>query len=185
MCSSDLRAMWLYHSQQNLALEKVRINVPVALSVEQAAANRMIVARLEMDLADPQPAALMRQSNERLHEWRSQPALAVASELVEASRLIPTAVLASVVKKADATISSLRGVARLGTIGGHHVSGIWPLVAPIGAAVSVTSVGVGQEVSMCVTHDTAAVRDESLWAFCLGRAMSETAGVALVAYRFD
>lgn len=179
------RAVWLYHSEQDLTLERVRINVPVALNVERAAANQMIVARIEMDLTNPRPDALMQQSNERLHEWRNQPALAVASELVEASRLIPTAVLASVVKKADATISSLRGVPRLGTVGGHQVSGIWPLVAPIGAAVSVTSVGVGLDVSMCVTHDTAAVRDESLWTRCLSQAMSETAGVTLVAYHFD
>lgn len=174
-----------YHQRSGIRLEKLRINVPVALSVEKAQANQMLVARLEMSLDDLQPAALMSQSNRLLHEWRSQPALGLASELIEASRLVPSGLIASVVKKADATISSLRGVPRLGHIGGRRVSSIWPLVAPIGAAVSITSVGVGTDVTMCVTHDEAAVTDIGLWRSCLSAAMSQTAGVELIEHKFE
>jgi len=98
---------------------------------------------------------------------------------VEASRLIPTSILASAIKKADATISTMRGLPRLGHVFGSEVTAIWPLVAPVGAAVSVTSMGAGLDISMCVSRDLAAVSNTALWEQSLAQAMSEAAGISL------
>lgn len=184
LVASVAKALYLYHSARGQSLEKIRINVPVALDAQAVAANNLVVARLEIDIDESSVAQLMQRSNAALRSWRQQPALQVAQELVEASRLIPTHILAAAIKKADATISTMRGLPRMGHVFGSPVVGIWPLVAPVGAAVSVTSMGTGLDIAMCVSVDEAAVSDVALWNSCLATSMSEAAGVVLEPMHF-
>ena len=179
-----LKLLWNFHSQQSQPLKSARINVPVATTVDAAAANRMIVARLECEVDGAKFDELMQRSHQSLSEWRNEPGLALATQLVEASRLIPIDILTTAVKQADATISTLRGVARLGHIDGFRIDAIWPLVAPVGAAVSVTSVGVGQSIFLCISWDKSAISDSQIWNIVLTETFSEILPVGCVRHEF-
>lgn len=179
-----LKALWNYHNRVGTPLSAAHINIPVAMNVEDAASNRMIVARLNCSLDDANFDQLMQRSHETLRQWRAEPGLALAGQLVDASRLVPIDLLANAVKQADATISTLRGVPKLGHIDSHVASAIWPLVAPIGAAVSITSVGIGQSIYLCITWDVLAIDDQTIWKQVLTDTWIEIFGTAIASHEF-
>ena len=80
----------------------------------------------------------MAEVGQTVKRWRKEPALAMADQLAELSRLIPPELISAVAQASDLTASNVPGVPVPVWLAGARVSRMYPLVATIGAAVNVT-----------------------------------------------
>jgi len=62
-----------YHVRMGFGLSSISVNVPVAMSLADAVSNRMVVARLMLDLDSADTVSMLQQSRNALSEWRSSP----------------------------------------------------------------------------------------------------------------
>lgn len=138
-------------------------NIPVAMNINDAAANKLIVARIDFSSETQSISQLMQTSREKLRTWRNEPSLSLASHLINATALIPIDIITKTLKNADATISTLVSSASQKRLLGFEIKGVWPLVPPIGAALNFTSVAIGEYVHIGLAIDSAAIKDFQVW----------------------
>lgn len=152
-----------YFEVDKLGRKNLVVNIPVAMNLDDAVSNKLVVARIDFEI-EPQPVtAVMQYSREKLRNWRKEPGLSIAAHLINASALIPIDLITKAIKNADATISTLVGGATSKRMFGFEVKAVWPLVPPIGAGLNFTSVAMGEYVYAGITIDNAKISDLDRW----------------------
>lgn len=151
-------------------------NIPVAMNINDAAANKLIVARIEFSSHEQPVSQLMQTSREKLRTWRNEPSLSLASHLINATALIPIDIITKTLKNADATVSTLVSGVSQKRLFGYEIKGVWPLVPPIGAALNFTSVAIGEYVHIGLALDTAAIKDFQAWQTVFDQTCTEVFG---------
>lgn len=158
-----------YHRRMGKPVDKLRVNMPISLRKPGSTStdNAVTIARFELPVADRSPAAIMAEVGEMVKRWRHEPALALADELAELSRLVPPELISAVAQASDLTASNVPGVPIPVWIAGAQVLRMYPLVATIGAAVNVTMLTYNGVASVGVSTDDAAVDDREELIRCL------------------
>lgn len=158
-----------YHRRMGKPVDKLRVNVPISLRKpgDSGMENAVTIARFELPVAHTSPSELMHEVGELVRTWRAEPALALADELAELSRLIPPELISAVAQASDLTASNVPGVPVPVWIAGAQVERMYPLVATIGAAVNVTMLTYNGTASVGVSSDDAAVDDREELIRCL------------------
>lgn len=157
-----------YHRRLGKPVDNLRVNMPISLRKPgQGAENAVTIARFELPVSDPDPIAVMKHVGTTVKRFRKEPALALADELAEVSRLIPPELISAVAQASDLTASNVPGVPVPVWMGGAQVLSMYPLVATIGAAVNVTMLTYNGTASVGVSTDDAAVDDREELVRCL------------------
>ena len=153
-----------YHARHSQVADELRFNVPISLRGDPGdrsgqAANAVTVARFVLPVAGLSVDERMTAASEAVAHWRDEPALRLADPLAEVSWLVPVPVLAQAAKASDVTTSNVPGPPLPLYLAGARVVGMYPLVATIGAAVSVTMVTYDGAAFIGVSVDDRAVPD--------------------------
>ncbi len=156
-------ALQRYHQKKSNSGESLLVNVPVAMNINDLAANKIVVARIDFPFAITPASQLMKMSREKLRNWRKEPSLKIANSLINASQLIPIDLIVRNLRSSDATISTLLGDSQPKRMFGFEVKGIWPLLAPIGAGLNFTSVTLNGYVYIGLCLDHQVISDRQRW----------------------
>ena len=158
-----------YHRRMGKPVDKLRVNMPISLRKPGASGteNAVTIARFELPVAGMTPAEVMADVGETVRKWRNEPALALADEIAELSRLIPPELISAVAQASDLTASNVPGVPIPVWLAGARVLRMYPLVATIGAAVNVTMLTYDGTASVGISTDDAAVDDREELIRCL------------------
>ena len=158
-----------YHRRMGKPVEKLRVNMPISLrkSGDGGMENSVTIARFELPVAESNPLEVMAEVGRTVKRWRKEPALAMADQLAELSRLIPPELISAVAQASDLTASNVPGVPVPVWLAGARVVRMYPLVATIGAAVNVTMLTYNGTASVGISTDDAAVDDREELIRCL------------------
>ena len=180
-----INALQRYFKEDRANKKSIIANIPVAMNLDDAAANKLVVARIDFDSQLQSTTDLMKVSRQKLRNWRSEPSLALASQLINASQLVPIDWITKTLKTSDATISTLVGGPGTRRILGYELKGVWPLVPPIGAALNFTSVTVGDYVHIGLAIYSLVVENSQLWARSFEEASLEVFGAKIFEQIFE
>ena len=170
-----------YHQARGEKVDRLRVNMPISLrDPDRPASNAVTIARFEVPVDEGDLVARMRGIHETVSRWRREPALRLADQLAEMSRLVPTEVLRAAAQNSDFTTSNVPGVPVPVWIAGAPVLRMYPMVSTIGAATNVTLLSYASLASIGVSTDDVAIKDRALFARCLAEGLSEVAGVPVV-----
>lgn len=157
-----------YHRRMGKPVDKLRVNMPISLRKPGGGMeNAVTIARFELPVEESNPIELMAEVGQTVKRWRKEPALAMADQLAELSRLIPPELISAVAQASDLTASNVPGVPVPVWLAGARVSRMYPLVATIGAAVNVTMLTYNGTASVGISTDDAAVDDREELIRCL------------------
>ena len=172
-----------YHRRMGKPVDRLRVNVPISLRKPggDGMENAVTIARFELPVGHTSPAELMHEVGELVRTWRAEPALALADELAELSRLIPPELISAVAQASDLTASNVPGVPVPVWMAGAQVERMYPLVATIGAAVNVTMLTYNGTASVGVSSDDAAVDDREELIRCLRLGFRTVTGASVAA----
>lgn len=172
-----------YHRRMGKPVERLRVNMPISLRTpgSNSTDNAVSIARFELPVAERKPADVMREVGETVSKWRAEPALGMADELAELSRLIPAELISAVAQASDLTASNVPGVPIPVWLAGAQVVRMYPLVATIGAAVNVTMLTYNGTASIGVSTDDAAVDDREELIRCLRTGFRTVTGTPVAA----
>jgi hypothetical protein len=180
-----VNALQRYFNGIDVSKKSIIANIPVAMNLDDAAANKLVVARIDFDTQLQSTSDLMKISRQKLRSWRSEPSLALASQLINASQLVPIDWITKTLKTSDATISTLIGSSAPKRILGYELKGVWPLVPPIGAALNFTSVTVGDYVHIGLAIDSLVLENSQLWSKSFEEAALEVFGAKIFEQIFE
>lgn len=152
-----------YQMATNSTTSSVTINVPVAMNMSDAVANKLVVARINISNQLEATQELIQNCNSQLKKWRNEPALSLASTFIDFANFLPINLITDNLNKSDLTVSSLAGTPETLRIAGYEISAVWPVMPPVGAAINFTSLTLGKHLHLGVTIDRAAVVDLQLW----------------------
>jgi hypothetical protein len=152
-----------YQKAINGTTSSVTINIPVAMNLSEAVANKLVVARINISNEFESIQELIQNCNLQLKKWRNEPALSLASTFIDFANFLPINLITENLNKSDLTVSSLAGTSETLRIAGYEVRAVWPVMPPVGAAINFTSLTLGTQVHLGVTIDRAAVVDLQVW----------------------
>ncbi|MEY4348360.1 MAG: hypothetical protein RIS43_779 [Actinomycetota bacterium] len=132
----------------------VVVNVPVA-GYEVGGSNRFMIARLKLQASPHDPAHVAADSKDALKRWRNEPAAALLPQILNMAQYVPPAMLSTVLKQGEITVSTVRGANGEASIGGVAVQRVVPMVSPIGVALNITTAVLGDHVMIGITADGA------------------------------
>jgi hypothetical protein len=176
-----------YHEIHGSEVGSLRVNIPVSIRTERddATANAVSIARVELDAAEQDVAARFAQAAEVVRHARSEPVLPFADLAADASRLLPVDVIAQAAKASDLTASNVPGLPTTVWIGGAALQRLYPIVPTMGAAANITMLSYGRaHCSIGVSTDDAAIGDPEAFMECLADGFTEI-GAAPEPHPFD
>lgn len=153
-----------YHVRHGIVADDLRFNVPISLRGDAGdtsgqAANAVTIARIDLPVAGLTIDERMDAAHEAVARWRDEPALRFADPLAEISWLVPVPVLAQAALASDVTTSNVPGPPVPLYVAGARISGMYPLVATIGAAANITMVTYDGAAFVGVATDDRAIPD--------------------------
>jgi len=153
-----------YHRRHGVSVPALRVNVPVSLRGDPGdrtggVANAVAIARLPMPIAGLTPAERMAAAHDLVARWRAEPAMRLADPLADISWFVPVPMLAAAARTSDLTASNVPGPPVPLYLAGARMVAVYPLVATIGAAVSITMVTYDGHAFIGVSTDDRAVPD--------------------------
>jgi diacylglycerol O-acyltransferase len=177
----------IYHEKHDMPLGYVRVNVPVSTRTasDDASTNAVMIARVELNAAQTDPAKRMAEANEKVAEARKDPLMAMADVIGDISRLVPVSLIAAIARGADITGSNVPGFPIPIYMGGVKVLRMYPVVGNLGAAANVTLLSYAGEIcSLGISTDDAAIADGEAFVSCLAEGFEEL-GVRTPMHAYD
>ena len=163
MTAISVLAFCEYQIQKNLDSKFVTVNVPIAMNLDDAVENKLVVARIEIPTKHESIQSLILGCRDALKKWRNEPALVLASRMVELANFLPLEFITESLNKSDITVSSLAGTSQIIRMAGYEITGVWPVMPPVGAAINFTSLGLNNQTHLGITIDRAAIDDLDVW----------------------
>ena len=153
-----------YHRRHGAAVSDLRINVPISLRGDPGdrsggQSNAVAIARFLMPIGGLTVDERMQAAHDLVASWRAEPAMKLADPLADISWFVPVPMLAAAARASDITASNVPGPPVPLYLAGARMIAAYPLVATIGAAVSVTMVTYDGTAFLGVSADDRAVRD--------------------------
>lgn len=164
-----------YHERNGAAVDSLRVVMPINLRAEDDTrwGNMISLQRLTVPVAEPDPAARMRQVHRIAAAARNEPSLPVTDVIAGALNLLPSAYVGSVLKHIDFLASNVPGSPVPIYVAGSKITGFYAFGPTIGSSVNVTLVTYGQTCHIGINVDTAAVPDPEALVECIGEGFAE------------
>ncbi len=164
-----------YHQLHGSWVDELRITLPISLRKEgdPDASNRISLARFKVPVGVTEPGERIRLTGERCRAARGERALPLSDTLAGALNLLPSGVIASMLKHVDFLASNVPGVPVPVFLGGAPVSGYYAFGPTTGSAVNVTLFSYRGSCCVGFTVDTAAVPDGAELMECFRQGFEE------------
>jgi diacylglycerol O-acyltransferase len=160
------RAMHRYHRHHGVAVESLRMGMPINMrdsSAAHTAGNSFVPARLEIPVHHEDPIEQMEAIRERVVAARDEPANQLVEPVSNVLNRLPTTVLTqlfgTMMKGLDFQTSNVPGAPIPLFLVGSPVVAVFPFGPLAGAAVNVTLLSYQNELNVGVNADPAAVPD--------------------------
>ncbi len=169
-----------YHQRHAAPVEALRVTMPVSLRKDgdPAASNRITLARFEVPVGVADPVARVRLTGERCRSARGERALPLSDGIAGVLNLLPSGVVASMLKHVDFVASNVPGVPVPIFLAGAPVSGYYAFGPTTGSAVNVTLFTYCGTCCVGVTVDTDAVPDHEVLMESFHDGFEEVLGLA-------
>jgi len=168
-----------YHEIHGAAVAELRVTMPVSLRTEDDAAggNKVTLVRFPLPLDVFDPHDLMRAVDERVAEWRREPAVPLSGMIAGVLNLLPSPVIGGMLKHVDFLASNVPGSPVPMFIAGAKVDRYYAFGPTIGAAVNVTLMSYDDICCVGVNTDTGAVPDLDVFLSCLAKGFEQVLAV--------
>ena len=168
-----------YHEIHGAAVAELRVTMPVSLRTEDDAAggNKVTLVRFPLPLDVFDPHDLMRAVDERVAEWRREPAVPLSGMIAGVLNLLPSPVIGGMLKHVDFLASNVPGSPVPMFIAGGKVDRYYAFGPTIGAAVNVTLMSYDDICCVGVNTDTGAVPDLDVFLSCLAKGFEQVLAV--------
>lgn len=178
-----------YHSAHGVSAGAVRVTVPVHMhdsaGAEGEQAGAVSMARVEVDAGESDVAARFVDCAAALERARSRPTLPFADVAEDVTRLLPVGSLVDLDVASDVSVCNVPGLPEPAWVGGVRLERLYPVLPPMGSAVTVALLSYAQRhASIGVSLDDAAVSDPDTFMQCLVEGFQEI-GVAPGEFPFD
>jgi diacylglycerol O-acyltransferase len=174
-------AMRRYHEKRGVALDQVRITVPVSIRTDTdgIGGNRITLTRMLMPADIAAPAVRIRAVRDVVEGWRHERALGFTQEMAFGLNLLPRAYLGGVLKRVEMLASNVPGVPQQVWLAGARMTGYYAFGPTIGAGVNATLMSYAGVCNVGINIDTGAIDDPQLWLECLNDAFQEVLTLAM------
>jgi diacylglycerol O-acyltransferase len=173
----------LYHEQMGETVDELRMSMPINVrngDKGQRAGNQFAAARVQVPISIEDPLDRLRETHDRLHREKNEPAVSWIEEITTTiNRLGPAAatrVVGSMFKAVDFVTSNVPGMPFEVYFAGSRIEALYPFGPPTGAALNVTLLSYDGRAFLGVNCDRAAVSDPDLLLECLGEGFAELLG---------
>lgn len=164
-----------YHQRHGAPVAELRMTMPISVRKEgdPAASNRITLARFKVPVGVTDPAERIRLTGQRCRAARDERALPLSNTIAAALNLLPSVVVASMLKHIDLLASNVPGVSVPLYLGGAAVTGYHAFGPTTGSAVNVTLFTYCGSCCVGFTIDTAAVPDPDVLMECFREGFEE------------
>jgi len=158
-----------YHERHGATASELRVTMPISLRTEEddPGGNKITLVRFPLPLDIDDPVELMRAVDDRVAEWRDEPAVPFSGVIAGALNLLPSSVLGGMLKHVDFLASNVPGSPVPLYVAGAKVQRYYAFGPTIGAAVNVTLMSYGDTCCIGINTDTGAVPDLDVLTACL------------------
>jgi diacylglycerol O-acyltransferase / wax synthase len=173
-------AMRRYHDKRGVALDQVRITVPVSIRKkgDGLGGNRITLTRMVLPADVAAPAVRIRTISEIVGRWRHEPALGHTQGIAFGLNLVPRAYIGGIFKRIEMLASDVPGIPVPVWLAGARVTGYYAFGPTIGAAVNATLMSYAGVCNVGINIDTRAIDDPQLWLGCLSEAFLDVLELA-------
>lgn len=167
-----------YHEHHGAAVAELRVTMPVSLRTEDdpAGGNRVTLVRFPLPLDVFDPHELMRAVDDRVAQWRREPAVPLSGMIAGVLNLLPSPVIGGMLKHVDFLASNVPGSPVPMFVAGAKVDRYYAFGPTIGAAVNVTLMSYDDTCCVGVNTDTGAVPDPEELLACLAAGFEQVLG---------
>jgi diacylglycerol O-acyltransferase len=138
--------------------------------------NRITLMRFPVPAGIADPAQRIRATDARCRRARAERSLPLTDAVAGVLNMLPSAVVASMLKHVDFLASDVPGFPRQIYLCGAPVSGYYAFGPTIGAALNATLFSYQSQCCIGVTVDTDAIPDDDVLLGCLADGFGEVVG---------
>lgn len=169
-CGSTLNSAFLtavliglrtYHEHHGSTPQKLRVCVPISLrtDADPVGGNRITLARCEVPVDVGDDAELMRQVGAKVGSSRREPAVALSSVIAATLNMLPTNVIAEMLKHVDFVATDVPGSPVPLYLAGAKILRYYAFGPTLGAAFNIALMSHAGTCFIGINADTAAVPD--------------------------
>lgn len=169
-----------YHVAQESPVDELRFTVPIDLrddDTEEVVGNHVMLARVVLPLAEPDPVRRMGRIHDLIAALRSEPALGFTEPIAGVLRRLPAQVgiglFGGLLRGADLITTNVPGSPVPLYSAGARVERLVAFAPLLGAAVNLSLISYRDQLHIGVNTDPAAVTDRDLLLSCLRQGWDE------------
>lgn len=170
----------IYHQRHGVRVDRLRVTMPISLRTERdrPGGNRITLMRFAVPVGEPDPAR--RVAGMRQASWRTrhEASLPLTDVIAGALNLLPSVLIASMLRNVDFLVSDVPGFDRPVYLAGAEVERYEAFGPTTGTAVNVTLISYNGRCHVGLNIDTAAVPDPLVLLECMRSGFDEVIGLA-------
>ncbi|MGO9030059.1 MAG: wax ester/triacylglycerol synthase domain-containing protein [Acidimicrobiales bacterium] len=169
-----------YHERHGSVVDELRVTMPISIRTENdpAGGNRITLERFNVPVGVADPIERIRQTAGRCLSARRDRALPLSDAIAGVLNLLPSAVIAGMLKHVDFVASNVPGVGVPIYLAGAPVTGYFAFGPTTGSAVNVTLLSHCGQCCVGLTVDTAAIPDHDVLLECFSEGFEEVLALA-------
>jgi hypothetical protein len=159
----------LYHERHGATVDDLRVTLPISVRREgdPQGGNRITLERFTVPVAPADPAERIRLIGGLCRLARDDPAVPLSDAIAGGLNLLPSGVVASMLKHIDFVASDVPGVGVPLFLAGARVSGYFVFGPTTGSALNATLLSYDGSCCVGLTMDAAAIPDGDVLSDCV------------------
>jgi hypothetical protein len=169
-----------YHERHGVTVGDLHLTMPISVRTEDDAegGNHITLARFDVPVGVPDPAARISETRERTTQVRNERSTPYIQIIAGAMNLMPRSYIGSVLRKVDFLASDVPGVPVPVYLAGAKVKVQYAFGPTIGSAVNVTLLTYVDTCALGIDVDTGAIPDFEAFYDCLVEGFDEVLALA-------
>lgn len=166
-----------YHERHGSVVEELRVTMPISTRTEAdgPGGNHVSLVRFTVPVGDHDPISRLLAIDHRANVVRHEPAIGLSASIAGALNLLPTGVVAGMLRHVDVLASNVPGFDAPVFVAGARLERFFAFGPTMGAAANVTLMSYRGRCCIGVTTDTGAVPDPEAFVACLEAGFAELA----------
>jgi diacylglycerol O-acyltransferase / wax synthase len=169
-----------YHERHDKQIGRLRVTLPISIRTptDPLGGNRITLIRFPVPVAEPDPAARVRQMRRACLAARAERSLAYTDGIAGTLNLLPSGFIGSMLKHVDFLASDVPGLPFPVYLAGVRVRRYVAFGPTIGSAVNLTLLSYAGACAVGLNIDSSAVPDPDLFVECIRGGFDEVLGLA-------
>jgi len=169
-----------YHERHDKQIGRLRVTLPISIRTptDPLGGNRITLIRFPVPVAEPDPAARVRQMRQACLAARAERSLAYTDGIAGTLNLLPSGFIGSMLKHVDFLASDVPGLPFPVYLAGVRVRRYVAFGPTIGSAVNLTLLSYADTCAIGLNIDSSAVPDPDVLVECIRDGFDEVLGLA-------